>query len=255
MSRIETILPERQITSLDLLEEMNNGGAVSVARRGVPVWGNQSQLLASVAAAPTVARVGGDGLFWRRATSAAATQTGNFMTVPGWPVGNDYTGFPAYSLLPVEWRFQLLVKRGGPLVADAPAFFGIVGNSMSNPASTAFPLFGFNSATTENGGNWTSYLRSRKAGGIVAQDSGIDPTAAHLLELVYRDSTAPQIQLLIDGVVVRTVAGIANVPQQGAADNDWCVGFINGRAAGGGVGQVDLFRQARLILTEQPGYV
>lgn len=255
MPRVETVLPEPAIISLDVCEELNNGGAFMIQRRGASPWANRLQLLDTVVAAPIVVRPGGDGLFWRQATSAVATVTGTGMSVPGWPCGNDYTGDPVSTLWPMSWRFQCLVKRTTPLTANAPFFFGVVGNTLTNPFSTAFPVWGLHSASTENGGRWTAYMRPRKGAAIIAVDTGVDPAAGPaLLEIFYRDTTNPQCVTSINGVVVDTKTGIANVPQQGAADNDWLVGCTNGYAVGGAAGQVDRWRHARLTVTELSGF-
>lgn len=253
MSYNETVLPEPEIRSIDVLEVLNNAGAFTVQRRGASYWA-RTQLLNSTGGNPIVVRPGTDGLFWWQATSVVGTQIFTAMTAPGWPMGNDYTGSPTSALLPLQWTFQLEVARVTPLVANAPLFFGIVGNSMSSPFSTTFPLAGFNSASTENGGRWTAYTRARKAGAITAVDSGVAIAGRHLLELVYRDTTSPQVTLKVDGTVVTTVTGIANVPQQAANDNDWCIGIVSGASAGNAATQVDRWRRARLIVEELAGY-
>ncbi len=252
MPRNEAVLPEPDIFSTDTLEILSDAGAWLLTRRGAYLGRNS--LMDSSTGATAVMRPSSNGMFWRRALSVVNSHVGNGFVAPGWPVGNNYASTPVSAQLPLEWRFQLLVARTGPLTAGVPGFFGIIGNSFSTPVSSAFPLYGLHSLSTENGGAWTVYLRSRKAGAIVTTNLGIDPTTQHLLELIYRDTSAPQIQLAVDGVVVDTVTGIANVPQQDMNENNWCVGFTNGRLAGGASGQADYYRRARLIIQELPGY-
>jgi len=230
-----------------------------VVRRGNLAWANNRKtLLDTQAGTPAVTRVSSpDGSFWRRCIPAAGVVQSTYMQEPQWPVGSDRTIEPASARLPLRWRFQLEVKRTGALVANAPACVGLQGDVPNDPAAlNTNPCYLLHSIDSENAGRWTVYLRTRVAGALVKVDTGVDPTSGpHLVELLYDDTTAPLISLAIDGVVVDTRAGLANIPQYTSPNTtNWSVGAWNGFSVGGGAAQNDFWRNARLIISELPGY-
>ncbi len=255
MAKVETVLPEAQIISLDVLEYLIAQSARCVVRRGNLAWNNRVALLDTISGAPAITRVGQpDGSLWRRVSSAIGAVQATYMQEPGWNVGNDYSADPDAALLPLLFQFSLEIKRTGALVANAPACVGLIGNTPNDPTINGRPCYLLHSIAGENGGRWTVYNRSRDAAAIVKTDTGVDPTTAHEVVLTYRDTTNPYIALAIDGVEVDRQTGIANVPQYPAVLESWSIGAWNGFSAGGAGGQVDFWRNARLKITEQPGY-
>lgn len=252
MSKNETVLPERLITSIDVQEVLHAGGGLLIQRRGGTTW-NRFVLLDQTTGTVAIER-DADGQFWRRASSALNTNTGYWMSSPNWPIGNDWSLLPPAAYLPTLWQFRLVVKRVLP--AGIPGFFGVFGQSPINPPSANnFCAYGLQSINTENGGRWTVKLRTVEGGAITSFDTGVDPSATgQLFELQYRDSTSPRIALLIDGVLVDERLGLANIPLVTAAARPWTIGYEVGINPGGGGPQVDRFRNARLIVTELPGY-
>lgn len=254
--RSETALPERDTTVLDVFEQMANGHQCLVSRRGswnVANFNPRIQIYnLNTGSWPIVGLT--DGFYWYETTSAAnSIRSRQFQDLqPGFP--GDESLAPAAGRYPYRITYEMVIKRATPLVADAPLGFYISFVGLQIPEGTTNCGFGIYSSTPVNGGRWSVVSRKNTGGAAGATiDTGIAGDTQILARLIYEHTSNPRLWAEVNGTVFGLLQGVANMPVI-PGGQDWFVIIVNGQSVGGGVGQVDRFRQPRIKIEELAGY-
>lgn len=132
----------------------------------------------------------------RRYSTGAPTQlTPN----QGWPVRRYYFGVLAWrEALTAGVQLSVGIRRGGNALAEILT-------------TTGFELI---CDSGINGGNWTPQQRLVSNAAIVpGPDSGVSGlNLVSLLEFLYTESAVPTLTMSVNGTVVQTITGNANMP-------------------------------------------
>ena len=179
---------------------------------GAQASGNCLQLLTG--GAVTVVREATTGIRVIQVTSGAGTRTSRlFGTVYTIPSGAQFGGVvPSYRRMR-RYRAGALVMypvRGASVLETGLVF----GNGYLTFLGTA-PAFVLSSDPAVNAGRWTARVRQVDAGAITTlNDTGILPsaTAFQYYEVQYTEGPVPLLELLINGVTVASISGLASVP-------------------------------------------
>jgi hypothetical protein len=255
----------------DVVESPSNnegsiGQAIVLGRRGVygPLIGDVAPngIFDSNVSGVQVAFRGG---VWAQVTSTGVAQrigaTANNTRVRP-PIGVDVAGLAAAAVMPMRFDLSILVHRATPLVAVVP--FGLVmewdpGSPPANLLDTTTTRAGFQVASRSdvNGGRWTTGRRLTDGGAFVAgTDSGVDPADGfpHRIGIRYEHSTNPRLVGLVDGVEVGPLLGLAAIPSSTVLANLFRTSVVQDTTGGAAAGQVDRYVQARLTITQLPGF-
>lgn len=182
-----------------------------------------------------------------------------------WPMGASTAGFSADGTLPCVYEFTINVLRTTPLIPDVA--FGL---ALVNSGAGALSLFSMgtvpntvvgveiSSQPSVNAGNWTAYDRIVGGGALTATDLGIHPSAGIArLGFRYYHRGTPRFEFLFNGVAVRTLDGLAAVPDfttaGGGSPVQQC-GVVQNQPMPYAGGQLDYFVQGRITISRLPGF-
>lgn len=190
---------------------------------------------------------------WAQATSASATRKTAATSRYLFPLGEDMSLEPATARYSLRHQYEAVIFRTTPLIALAPLAFGYVVNAgqaeLSDITTVGYEIV---SRSDVNGGRWTVRARFANAGALqIVQDTGIDPAVTPTIhaELRYDHALTPRLSVWINGTEYGVLSGLASIPVVSTATlHSW--GIVQGLSAGGGVGQIDRYRQCRARITE-----
>ncbi len=194
---------------------------------------------------------------WRRGFGNAF-QTATFRVAEGLnhPMGEDVTTDPPGYTRPERWTMQTVMHQAA-IIGQAPCAMNIASNQSALNFTTGNG-FEVSSELAIFGGNWAVLRRNAVAGALVTVDSGIAGTVDVLAEIIYENTTNPQLFARINGVEFGRVSGLANVPRRldaiAGAAAVWELQNIGG--SGSAVAPWSMFyRGWRLIIEELVGFV
>lgn len=260
MPRNDTATAPPERTIVDVYENIGAGGSSLIMRRGAWNLANfapRATFLNLNTGAFAIALITGgafQGFYWYECRSAAASfrtkyQRDFLPQVPG-----DQSQAPAVGRYPVRWIMEAVLQRDGPLVADTSYSMQVaaVGTQFNE---APFPSgWGIYSNTTLNGGRWTAWSRV-VTGGVAGPtfDLGVAGAGQVFCRLIYEETSNPLIAVELNGVRTVIAQGVANMPTH-LGTQDWFCQINQGQSVGGGVGQIDRYRQPRGKLEELAGY-
>lgn len=251
-----TTPPDSAVT--DLLEMIGANNVHILARRGqltdggttgVGLTGNTpGGLHPTTVGAGVVLTTLFEGQGCYQNTSAAATSGRQGMPALI-PFGADHSGDPVSSRRPLRYTLEALVIRTAPVAANVSFGYGFR-RTNATAIGSATPCIAVESISTVNGGNWTVFSTRVNAGAQTTFDTGIPGSTRIFLQFIYDDTTAPRLQILMNGATVWDVSGLANIQSLAGAEQ-LSNGFFSGAGA---VGQVDRVRQVRFLVQLLPGF-
>lgn len=258
----ESALPTPEIAIVDVSEQLTGNQTTMLWRNGYSRGffntglDSGSVALASLHGGANFGTVSLSTLFegkgnWQ-CTSASGVVNGRQSSVR-WPIGRDNSGDPVSANRPLRWIHEVELVRTGPIVNVTGYGYGFRGSNLLTALSTSLGIT-VESLTAINGGRWTVFCRQVNGGALtVSLDTGIAGTTRVFLRWEYEDTRAPLLRLRINGQVILTLTGLANLPQPTAAQILY-PGFVQGDGTLTGVGQVDRCYNARWRVEIMPGY-
>lgn len=251
--RVDTATAPPEILALDLIDDFSlyetPGSLLTAAwyaRRGVPGRDPAANFYTFTGGTPPAIFLLTGLPCYRYAPGL--NNFGGCFGFPAMPVGRDQTLTPASLRTARLYVWQTVVQRTTPLVAGARFEIGLTDDG-SNLDISQIGLV-LRSDSTLNAGRWT--VASRHESGdptVIGVDTGVAPSGLQqAFELRYRESTSPQMEFFIDGALVATVAGLANLPVLSGGE---CVNIsaVAGFAAQP-AGQVDFLFNSRYFIQE-----
>lgn len=198
-----------------------------------------------------------NGDLWRRAFGAAF-QTATMRVAEGLnhPMGEDVTTDPPGYVRPERWTMQTVMHQAA-IIGQAPCAMSVASNQSALNFTTGNG-FEVSSELAIFGGNWAVLRRNAVAGALVTVDTGIPGLTDVLAEIIYENTTNPQLFARVNGVEFGRVSGLANIPTRADAiagsASVWELQNIGGSGSAVAVWSM-FFRGWRLIIEELVGFV
>lgn len=168
-----------------------------------------------------ILQMNSNGVVTRRMIVNLALEQYGFSSIYfGMPLAQRFATAPIISRTYRKYTYELSFKLSGAIPANNAFELGLHDRGGEFYTTTFIRGIMVSARNGVNSGNIVVLHRLTDGGALTTTNTALDPTVSHKMQIVYTEGATPTIVVSIDGSVVLTLSGEANMPTATAEQAD-----------------------------------